>query len=322
MFRSFLFNYLNLTRTIQFLKKSYIWIVLTLIYIPLIVIIFLSFTNPSTRMNVVVSFEQNWNTGANYSRLFVDLSYNGNFISALINSLIIATIVTPVSLIIGTTATFGIWKAKQATKNLVLNTSKVTIINPDVITGIALSVLFVIAFVPLGLNFGWITIILAQISFTVPYVIVVLYPRMMKMNNNLLLASYDLNYGKFETFWKIVIPYLAPSIFGAALIGFAVSFDDFIITNLVKGRVNTISTEFYTMSKGIKSWAITFGALIIFITLGFVIVLSFYHFIKSKKNKLTPTYIIRSFFKDNVSKKPDSKIFNQNDPIEMISRTE
>ncbi|MDQ0513867.1 spermidine/putrescine transport system permease protein [Mycoplasmoides fastidiosum] len=323
MFKTFLANFFTQNRFFKTLKMSYIWVVLALIYIPLIIVVFLSFTDPSVRGNVVLNFERNWNSGENFSRLFVDLSYNGNFISSLVNSIIIAAIVTPISLVIGTLTTFGIWRAKEITKANVLNVSKITIINPDVITGISLSTLFVIAFLPLGLNFGWVTIILAQISFTVPYVIVTLYPKMMKMNIILLLASYDLNYRKFETFIKIVVPYLMPSIFGATLIAFAVSFDDFIITNLVRGRVTTIATELYTMSKGIKSWAITFGALIVLITLGIIALLSIFKIVKTNRNKLSPRNIIRSFKKDDVVKKHRGQVntFEEN-PMEMMSRAE
>ncbi|WP_391592102.1 Spermidine/putrescine import ABC transporter permease protein PotC [[Mycoplasma] cavipharyngis] len=311
----------NLNRFYNFLKKSYIWITLIVIYVPLIVVVFLSFTDPSVRGNVVLNFERNWNRGDNYANLFLDPSYYGNFIGALLNSLIIAAIVTPTSLVIGILTTFGIWKSRAFVRVMVLNTAKTNIVNPDIITGISLSALFVIAFVPLGINFGPTTIILSQISFTVPYVIITLLPKMMKMNVNLILASYDLNYRKLETFFKIVIPYLLPSIFGATLIAFAISFDDFIITNLVRGRINTISTELYTMSKGIKSWAITFGALIVLITLTVIILLSIFRIIKTNKNKLLPKYLTRSFRKDNAIKKATNKVF-RDDPIKIISRAE
>lgn len=308
------------TSFLEWLKRSYIWIVIVCIYIPLFVVVFLSFTDPSSRNNVVLNFEQNWNVGENYSRLFVDSDYNGNFVNSLLNSLIIALIVTPISLIIGILATFGIWRAKVSTKNYVLNTAKITIVNPDVITGISLSTLFVVAFLPLGLNFGWITIILSQISFTVPYVIVTIYPKMMKMNYNLILASYDLKQGWFGTFFKVVIPYLLPAILAAALISFATSFDDFIITNLVKGRVQTLSTELYTMRKGIKSWAITFGGLIILLTLFAVVIMSGIKLVKTSRRvnySWTKLKYLLSFIKK------DKTIFNQDVNSEkMISLTE
>lgn len=144
------------------------------------------------------------------------------------------------------------------------------------ITGISLVILFVITFLPLKISLGWVTIILAQISFTTPYVIVAIYPKMMKMNYNLILSSYDLNHKKMATFFRIVLPYLLPAILAAGLIAFATSFDDFIITNLVKGRVTTLSTELYTMKKGIKSWAITFGALVILVTFGLLTIISLF----------------------------------------------
>ncbi|MBQ6970258.1 ABC transporter permease subunit [bacterium] len=105
----------------------------------------------------------------------------------------------------------------------------------------------------MGLNFGLITICLSHISFCTPYAIVAIYPKMQKMNKNLVMASYDLGYSKVKTFLNIVIPYLLPAILSAAAITFAMSLDDFIITNLINGSTQTISTAIYTTRKGIKA---------------------------------------------------------------------
>jgi spermidine/putrescine transport system permease protein len=105
----------------------------------------------------------------------------------------------------------------------------------------------------MGFNLGMFTVVLAHISFCVPYAIVAIYPRMNKMNINHILASYDLGHSKMDTFMKITVPYLMPAILSGAAIAFAMSLDDFIITNLVNGSFQTIATLIYNSRKGIKA---------------------------------------------------------------------
>ena len=238
-------------------RKSYIFIILSIIYIPLIIVIFLSFTNPSSKGNINLNFS--FNNGENWINLF----QNNEFINALLNTVIIIIFTVPISTIIATITCFGIWNAKSFYKNVTLGSSKLNMVIPDIITGISLALLFSITIIPMGVNLGFATIILAHISFCTPYAILIIYPRMMKMKKNLILASMDLGYSKIYTFFKVIVPFLMPAIISASAIVFSISFDDFIITKLVGGKVSTISTEMYTMSKGIKTWAVTFGAIVV-----------------------------------------------------------
>jgi spermidine/putrescine transport system permease protein len=96
---------------------------------------------------------------------------------------------------------------------------------------------------------------------------------MAKMNQNQILASYDLGHSRVNTFFKITIPHLLPAILSAIAITLAMSLDDFIITNLVNGSFQTVGTLIYTTRKGIKAWVVTFGAIVIIITL--VLILAF-----------------------------------------------
>jgi spermidine/putrescine transport system permease protein len=105
---------------------------------------------------------------------------------------------------------------------------------------------------------------------------------MSKMNINLIMASQDLGYNKFQTFFKVVIPYLAPAIISGASIAFAMSLDDFIITNLVNGSFQTIGTAIYSTRKGIKAWVVTFGAIIVMITLAVTVIIAIRKYTKHK----------------------------------------
>jgi spermidine/putrescine transport system permease protein len=113
--------------------------------------------------------------------------------------------------------------------------------------------MFSITLIPLGVDLGFFTVVLAHISFGIPYAIIAIYPRMSKMNVNIIYAAYDMGYGKVKTFFKVIIPYLAPAIVAGATIAFAMSLDDFIITNLVNGSFQTIGTAIYSTRKGIKA---------------------------------------------------------------------
>ncbi len=263
---------------LSFLKKSYIYIILILIYIPLIFIVILSFTQASDKGNIGNSFD--FDGGQNYLQLFT----NDDFVNALVNTIIISVVVVPISTIIAVLTCFGIWNSKKVYQTGVLSSSKINIVNPDVITGISLALLFSSTWIAIGLNLGFFTVILSHISFCTPYAIIVIYPRMQKMNHNLILASYDLGYNKLTTFFKVTIPFLLPAILSGAAIVFAMSFDDFIITSLTRGRVTTISTQLYAMRKGIKAWAVTFGAIIIMITLFIMGMVALRHSYTERKN--------------------------------------
>lgn len=281
-----------MTKFLNFLKKTYIFIILSIIYIPLIIVIFLSFTDPSSKGNINLNFS--FNNGENWIMLFK----NNDFLNALSNTAIIVVFTVPISTIIATLTCFGIWNAKNVYKNITLGSSKLNMIIPDIITGISLALLFSLTIIPMGVNLGFATVVLAHISFCTPYAILIIYPRMMKMKKNLILASMDLGYSKIYTFFKVIIPFLMPAIISAAAIVFSISFDDFIITKLVGGKVSTISTEMYTMAKGIKAWAVTFGALIVL----FIFILAFFIGIKKyiKERKHSNVYKLK--FSKNINK--------------------
>lgn len=264
----------------SWLKSSYILIIIALTYIPLIIVVILSFTAPSDKGNLNLGF--NFNGGSNYLSLFK----NDEFINAITNTAIIAGLTVPISTIIATVTCFGIWNSKQVYSSSVMGASKFNMVIPDVIIGIGLALLFSITIIPLSINLGFATIVLSHISFCTPYAIVVIYPRMQKMNKNLILASMDLGYSQITTFFKVTVPFLLPAILSAAAIVFSLSFDDFIITDLVGGSINTISTELYDMAKGIKMWAVTFGAIVVMIGLFVTLIIGIKkYFTKVAKSK-------------------------------------
>ena len=260
----------------SFLKKWYVVLVLLAIYVPLVLIILISFNGETSRGNIKLNFDVP--TFVNYINLF----QNDQFINALLNSLLLGVIVTPLSLLFGVLTCYGLWKSRKTTKNFVLNVSRFSIMSPEVITGISLVLLFSATWIPMGFSFGFFTVALSHISFCTPYVIITVYPRMMKMNNNLVLASYDMGYNKIKTFLKVTVPHLLPSIFTASVIVIAMSWDDFIITNMVNGSWQTLGVAIYMTRKGIKAWVVTFGAILMLVTIVVIFIVAGF---KIKKNK-------------------------------------
>lgn len=265
-----------LSKFSSFLKKWYVVLVLLAIYVPLVLIILISFNGETSRGNIKLNFDVP--TFVNYINLF----QNDQFINALLNSLLLGVIVTPFSLLFGVLTCYGLWKSGKTTKNFVLNVSRFSIMSPEVITGISLVLLFSATWIPMGFSFGFFTVALSHISFCTPYVIITVYPRMMKMNNNLVLASYDMGYNKIKTFLKVTVPYLLPSIFTASVIVIAMSWDDFIITNMVNGSWQTLGVAIYMTRKGIKAWVVTFGAILMLVTIVVIFIVAGF---KIKKNK-------------------------------------
>ncbi|MEF9984860.1 MAG: ABC transporter permease subunit [Malacoplasma sp.] len=250
-------------KTLTFFRSSYIYIILLLIYIPLIFIVALSFNGESQKGNIILDFD-NPNTN-NYIQLFK----NDEFLNSFFNSFFVALAVAPISLIIAVSTCFGLWYSRNKKVNRVINNMVTTnIAIPDIIFGISLTLLFTSVWLPLGLDYGYFTIVFSHISFCVPYAILAIYPRMLKFNKNLINASNDLGASKTRTFFKIVLPFLLPAIISATIIVIAISFDDFVITTLVRGNFLTISTAIYQSSKGIKAWIVTFGAIMV---IGFIL---------------------------------------------------
>jgi len=262
-----------------FFKNFYIFLILAIIYVPLIVIILLSFNGQTEKGNVIMNFGVP--KTINYIKLFKD----NDFLNALANSAIISVIVVPISVLLATITCFGIWNSRNRYSAAIVGMSKVSIAIPEPITAISLALLFSSTVVPLGLDFGLFTVILAHISFCTPYAIVSIFPKMQKMRRNLIWASYDLGYSKAKTFFKIVIPYLAPALLSAAAVTLAMSLDDFIITSLINGSTQTISTAIYSTRKGIKAWVVTFGAILVMITFVVVLIVSIVKVVKTKKQK-------------------------------------
>ena len=271
-------NFANFKNNLfRFLQKFYVLIILFFIYLPLIIIVLLSFNGQTKKGNIDMNFNHNFSL-SNYFHLIE----NNDFLNDLLNSFVVAIITTPITIIIALMACFGLWNSKKKQCNLIIGICKATFVLPEPIVAISLFMLFTFTFIPLGFNFGLLTICLAHISYYSPYAVMIIYPKITKLNTNLILASYDLGYSKIKTFFNIILKTLLPTLLSSIIVVFGLSFDEFIITNLVNGSFHTISTKMYMTRKGIKAWIITFGAVVILFT---IVIMFFIAIIKTKKMK-------------------------------------
>ncbi|PQP79691.1 spermidine/putrescine ABC transporter permease [Spiroplasma sp. ChiS] len=240
----------------NFFKSSYMALIMLFIYIPIMILILFSF-NSGESMSIFNGFSDRW---------YKQLANEQPFLQSIIVSVFTAIIATVVSVIIGTLAAIGLSRARRVTQKMTLSITNIPLINADIITAVSLMMLFI----ALGANFGMLTLVLAHISFDLPYVIITVLPRLRKVDPKLIEASLDLGAKPSQTLRKIILPILKPAIIAAAAIAFAMSFDDFIISYFTGGDDVNVATFIYTM-KRIKPFINAFGTICIAI-IGVVII--------------------------------------------------
>ncbi|WP_294154162.1 ABC transporter permease [uncultured Clostridium sp.] len=224
----------------NFIKKSYLFIIFLFLYTPIITLIIFSF-NESKTMGKWTGFTLKW-----YRELFS----NERLMSALYYTLLIAVIASLIATIVGTISAIAISQMSGKFKSLILNINYLPVLNPDIVTGIALMSLFIF----LKFNFGFTTMLLAHITFDIPYVILSVLPKLRQLPENTLDAAADLGATPFYTLWKVIIPQIKPGIFSGFLMAFTMSIDDFVISFFTTGPgVTNLSIEIYSMARrGIK----------------------------------------------------------------------
>ncbi len=218
-------------------SKVYIALIMVFLYLPIAVLILYSFNSGKT--SVWQGFTLKW-----YSELF----NNSVIMNALYSTLIIAVLAAVISTILGTMAAIGINNFKGIKRSLIMNVSNIPIINPEIVTGISFMLMFSFAGTMLGFEMGFGTVLLAHISFCVPYVILNVMPKLRQMDPAIYEAALDLGCNPLKAFVKVVIPQILPGIFSGLLMSFSYSLDDFVITYFTRGaRFQTLPIEIYTM---------------------------------------------------------------------------
>ncbi len=231
-------------------------LVMLFLYAPIFVLIVFSF-NQSKSKSVFTGFTLDW-----YAKLF----NNEIILSSLRNTLIIAVIASFAATILGTSAAIGINSMKKVPKAVVMNITNIPVINPEIVTGVSLMLLFVFFAARMNFEFGFVTLIIAHITFDVPYVILNVLPKFKQMNPSIYEAAQDLGCNPAQAFFKVVLPEIMPGVLSGFLMAFAFSLDDFVVSYFTSGSTfQTLPITIYSMTRKRVSPQINALSTIIFV---------------------------------------------------------
>ena len=223
------------------LSRIYNTLIFTFLYAPILVLVIFSFNDSKSRV-VWNGFSLRW-----YETLFQD----EEIVNALWVTLSVAIIATVVSTIIGTLAAIGFRSLNKRLRTVLLAVNNLPMINPEIVTGISLMLLFVFIYRATGwLQPGYIPLLLSHITFCIPYVVLQVLPRLRQANPHLYEAAVDLGCRPVTAFMKVMIPEIMPGIITGALMAFTMSLDDFVISLFTSGaEAQNLSVTIYSMVK-------------------------------------------------------------------------
>lgn len=219
----------------KFFSNLYLYVVFFLLYCPIFVMIVFSFNSEKGRAWKGFSLNA-------YTELF----RNEKILTALLNTLIIAVIASIFSTVLGTLAAIGINNMKKVPRMIMKNITYMPNVNPEIITGVSLMLLFTSA----RIGLGYATILISHITFCVPCVVLSVLPKLRQLNMNIYEAAMDLGCSKVQAFFKVVLPEIMPGIITGALMAITYSIDDFVISYFTSGAsAQTLPIEIWSMTK-------------------------------------------------------------------------
>ncbi|GAB5614918.1 extracellular solute-binding protein [Faecalimonas hominis] len=231
------------------LQNIYLSLIIFLLYAPIVTLAVLSFNNSKTRAK--------W--GGFTGKWYVSLFQNEQIMNALYTTLLIALLSAFIATLIGTAAAIGIQSMKRKSRTLMMGITNIPMLNADIVTGISLMLLFIamgtaLKFMGIQFSLGFATVLIAHITFNIPYVILSVMPKLKQTKRSTYEAALDLGASPVYAFFKVVFPDILPGVFSGFLLAFTMSLDDFVITHFTKGPgVDTLSTKIYSeVRKGIK----------------------------------------------------------------------
>lgn len=217
---------------------TYLAVVALFLYAPILLIVFFSFFG-KTGVNFSTSAGFSFDS---YAAIFKGEASEKLF-SAIANTFVIAAIASLISTLLGSISAIGIFYLPRRFKKIVSNVNQWPIISSEIVTAFS----FVVFFASLGIENGWIRLIIAHVTFCTPYVILAVMPRLYQMDSNIYEAALDLGASPFRALFTVQLPMLMPGIISGFVMAFTMSLDDFIITQLNKGTtgIETLSTYLY-----------------------------------------------------------------------------
>ena len=251
--------------------KIYLALICLFLYMPILTLVVLSFNATKTRGRFA-GFSLRW-----YRSLFQDQS----ILHALFTTLLIALISALAATVFGTIVAFAMNHMKKWKKTTLMSLTNIPMLNADIVTGISLMLLFI----AVNYTMGFSSVLIAHITFNLPFVILSVAPRLGSMNTSAFEAAQDLGASKAYAFWKVIFPDIMPNILTGFLLSFTMSVDDFVITHFTKCvGIDTLSTMIYTeQKKGIRPEIYSLSTLM-FVTIFVLLILYTLH--KSHAEKI------------------------------------
>ncbi len=223
-------------------SRIYTGLVLLFLYAPIAIMVFFSF-NEGKSLSVFSGFSFHW-----YRELFA----RAEVMEALKNTLVLALLSSLIATVIGTAAAVGISKMKNRyLKASVMSVSNIPMMNPDIVTGISLALLFTFVMTALGLKsvFGFWTVLIAHVTFNIPYVLLSVLPKLRQMDKSLPEAALDLGCTPLQSFFRVELPAIMPGILSGFIMAITLSLDDFVISYFNTEDFQTLPIVIYGMTK-------------------------------------------------------------------------
>ncbi|MCL2592888.1 MAG: ABC transporter permease [Defluviitaleaceae bacterium] len=223
------------------LKSIYLALILFFLYAPIVVLVVFSF-NASRSRGVWAGFTLDW-----YRALFRDT----RIMRALYNTLLVGVLSALISTVIGTMAAIGINNMGRKSRRLIMNITNIPVFNPDVVIGVSLMLLYVTIFSIFRRGeLGFITLLIAHISFSIPYIILSVLPKLRRLNKSLFEAAIDLGAKPAYAFFKVILPEISPGILTGMILAFTMSIDDFLVSFFTTGpESDTLSVVVFSMAR-------------------------------------------------------------------------
>lgn len=219
----------------NFFKGTYLGLILLFLYAPILILILFSF-NESKTLGNWTGFTFGW-----YEKLF----RSSEITDAIIVTITLAVLSSLISTVLGTFAAIGLHSMKKRRRMLIENISQLPMVNPDLVTGISLMLLFL----AIGLRNGYIRLLIAHITFNLPYVIFSVLPKLRQSSDMLYEAALDLGCTPLMALWRVVIPDILPGIISGAILAFTLSIDDFVVSFFAGNGVDNLSMYIYASAR-------------------------------------------------------------------------
>ncbi|MBN2286989.1 MAG: ABC transporter permease [Tissierellales bacterium] len=250
------------------IHRIYMFLVFIFLYAPIAVLVIYSFNDSTSRGN--------W--GGFTFKWYIELFQDRDIKSALYYTVLVAFFAASISTIIGTLSAIGLYNLKKGPRAIFMNLNYLPVVNPDIVTGLSLMILYL----SVNMKLGFLSMLLSHITFDIPYVILAVLPKLKSMNKHLAEAALDLGATPSYALRKVIIPEIMPGIITGFLIAFTLSIDDFVISFFTTGSgVTNLSIVIYSMARrGVKP---TINALSTLMLLAVLILL----FLINKKSSLT-----------------------------------